>query len=128
MIVVSVVVVVVSVVVVVASVVVVVGSVVVVVGPVVDEPPPVVPVVPVPGMVVAVLPGGVVGVLPIGTTSPSTTVVPGGRGTTTSSPVSGSMMRTLTGAGRMISPFLLNDTAIAGWLGGILVEAAFSLV
>ena len=55
------------------------------------------------GLVVPVLPGRVVPVLPMGTTSPSTTVEPGGSGTTTSSPVSGSMMRAVDGAGRMIA-------------------------
>ncbi len=121
----SVVVVVGSVVVVVGAVVVVVGAVVVVVGAVVVV---VGAVVPVPGLVVPVLPGRVVPVLPIGTTSPSTTVEPGGSGTTTSSPVSGSMMRATDGAGRMIAPVLLNDAAIAGWLGGIVVDVPFSPV
>jgi hypothetical protein len=121
----SVVVVVGSVVVVVGSVVVVVGAVVVVVGAVVVV---VGPVVSLPGLVVPVLPGRVGPVLPIGTTSPSITVEPGGSGTTTSSPVSGSMMRAVDGAGRMIAPVLLNDTATAGWLGGMVVEAPFSPV
>jgi hypothetical protein len=109
-------------------VVVVVGSVVVVVvgGFVVDDPPAVVLVVPVPGLVVPLLPGPEVPALPMGTTSPSTTVEPGGRGTTTSSPVSGSMMRAVTGAGRMIWPVPVNDTATAGWLGGIVVAALSS--
>jgi hypothetical protein len=119
-----------SVVVVVGLVVVVVGSVVVVVvgGFVVDDPPAVVLVVPVPGVVVPLLPGPELPVLPIGTTSPSTTVEPGGRGTSTSSPDSGSMMRAVTGAGRMIWPVPVNDTATAGWLGGIVVAAPISPV
>jgi hypothetical protein len=33
------------------------------------------------------------------------------------------MMRAVVGAGRMIAPVLLNDTATAGWLGGMVVEA-----
>lgn len=93
-------------------------------GCVVGDPPSVVPVVPVPGLVVTVLPGLEVPGLPIGTTLPSTTVEPGGRSTSTSSP-EGLMMRALTGAGRMISPDMANDTAIAGWLGGIVVETPF---
>jgi hypothetical protein len=121
-----------SVVVVVGSVVVVVGSVVVVVGPVVVVVGPVVVVVgrvvPLPGLVVAVLPGRVVPVLPMGTTSPSTTVEPGGSGTTTSSPVSGSTMRAVDGAGRTIAPVLVNDTATAGWLGGMVVDEPSSPV
>jgi hypothetical protein len=65
--------------------------------PVVDVPWNVVPVVPVPGLFVAVPPGRVVPVLPMGATSRAITVEPGGRGTSTSSPVSVSMMRTVGG-------------------------------
>jgi hypothetical protein len=101
--------------------------VVVVVGPVVGGPA-VVPVVPDPGLVVPLPPGPEVPAVAAGTTSPSTTVEPGGSGTTTSAPVSGSMMRAVDGAGRMIAPVLLNDTATAGWLGGMVVEAPFSPV
>jgi hypothetical protein len=98
-----------------------VGGLVLVVGlPVVDVPWDVVVVVPVAGPLVAVPLGRVVPVLPMGTTSPAITVEPGGRGTSTSSPVSVSMMRAITGARRMISPVLVNDTVMAGWLGGIL--------
>jgi hypothetical protein len=75
-----------------------VGGLVLVVGfPVVDVPWDVVPVVPVPGPVVTVRPGRVVPVLPIGATSRAITVEPGGRGTTTSSPVSVSLIGAVGG-------------------------------